>query len=82
MDVRYNFQAGGEQWDLVVGGNRTDEMIDIFRVDTEMLGICFFTLGENTPSAPHQEGEKGVDLKVVSSNPTPVTNLKRFNSMS
>ncbi len=26
-----------------------------------MLGICFFTLGENTPSAPHQEGEKGVD---------------------
>ena len=25
-----------------------------------MLGICFFTLGENTPRAPDQEGEKGV----------------------
>jgi hypothetical protein len=25
-----------------------------------MLGICFFTLGENTPRTPLQEGEKGV----------------------
>ncbi len=25
-----------------------------------MLGICFFTLGENTLKAPLQEGEKGV----------------------
>ncbi len=38
MDVRYNFQAGSEQWDLVVGGNRTDERIDIFRVDTDAGG--------------------------------------------
>ena len=38
VDVRYNFQAGSEQWDLVVGGNRTDERIDIFRVDTDAGG--------------------------------------------
>ena len=25
-----------------------------------MLGICFFTLGKNTPYAPHQEGEEWV----------------------
>jgi len=24
-----------------------------------MLGICFFTLGQNTLKAPHLEGEKG-----------------------
>lgn len=26
----------------------------------ELLGICFFTFSENTPSVPDLEGEKGV----------------------
>ena len=38
VDVRYNFQAGAEKWDIVVGSNRTDDQIDIFRVDTDING--------------------------------------------
>ena len=34
VDVRYNFQAGGETWDIVVGSNRTTDRIDVFRVAT------------------------------------------------
>lgn len=51
VDVRYNFQAGSEQWDLVVGGNRTDERIDIFRVDTDAGGdFTGLTQGGSIPT--------------------------------
>ena len=41
-------------------GVREVPVVFAFPINALMLGICFFTLGENTPSAPHQEGEKGV----------------------
>jgi len=34
-----------------------------------MLGICFFTLRENTPSDPYQKGEKGVVRENTPSDP-------------
>ena len=38
VDLRYNFQAGSEKWDIVVGSNRTDDRIDILRVTTGLGG--------------------------------------------
>ncbi len=34
VDLRYNFQAGSEKWDIIVGSNRTDDRIDILRITT------------------------------------------------
>jgi len=38
VDLRYNFQAGDDKWDIVVGSNRTNDRIDILRVDTNEDG--------------------------------------------
>ena len=38
VDVRYNFQAGDQNWDIVVGTNRTNDQVDILRVDTDGNG--------------------------------------------
>ena len=32
VDLRYNFPAGGERWDIVAASNRSDREIDLFRV--------------------------------------------------
>ncbi|MGB2823594.1 MAG: phytase [Phycisphaerae bacterium] len=33
-DVGYNFQAGEQTWDIICAANRTDDTIDVFRVQT------------------------------------------------
>ncbi len=38
VDLSYNFQAGGERWDIVAAANRTDDQIDFFRVTTDPAG--------------------------------------------
>jgi len=38
VDLRYNFQAGGQTWDIVVGSNRTDDRLDMFRITTDGAG--------------------------------------------
>ena len=35
VDLRYNFQAGNELWDIVVASNRTNDQVDILRVVTD-----------------------------------------------
>ena len=38
VDLRYNFNAGGESWDIIAAANRFDDTIDFFRVDTDGSG--------------------------------------------
>ena len=52
VDVRYNFQAGGSVWDLVAASNRTDDTIDLFRVDAGATGdfVGLAAVGSIAPS--------------------------------
>ena len=37
-DVAYGFRAGDETWDLVCAANRTDDTVDVFRVEADAGG--------------------------------------------
>jgi 3-phytase len=52
-EVAYNFRAGAETWDLLCAANRTQQTIDVFRVETnaggDLTGLT--QVGAITPTA-------------------------------
>ena len=38
VDIRYGFNAGGSLWDIVACSNRTNDQVDLFRIDTDTSG--------------------------------------------
>ena len=38
VDIRYNFDAGGTSWDIVACSNRTNDRVDLYKVDTTVGG--------------------------------------------